>query len=244
MIRIHTGRAWRRNPRLLSQLRAATGEGALARAAIVDTVSIEIDGVDLVAGIEEDSVLQVTSELAVAIAGLASGRDRSAVAFRAAGVELLLERQGDRVRMSLVRLQRPAGVVLRGVEVELEALCRAALECGRALLFELGALNPALVEASAARRLAAATQRLSKGSRPGRAPQRRAGQPDAAVVEGATPGLPSCAFDFQDREGVLELVPRPPGGPAVAARARAHVPAAHAPVASLERRGLPLPDAP
>ncbi len=205
MIHIHTGRAWRQNPRLLSQLRAATGERALARAAIVDSVSIEIDGVDLVAGIEEDSVLPVISELTTAIASLAAGRSRSSVAFRAAGVELLLERRKDRVRLSLVRLQQPAGVVMRGVEVELEALCRAALECGRAFLLELGAINPALVAAAPARRLATATQRLSSGARPDGAARksREAATAGAPRVSGITAGLPACTLEFQDREGVL-----------------------------------------
>jgi outer membrane protein assembly factor BamB len=72
-------------------------------------------------------------------------------------------------------------------------------------LHELGAINPALVEAVPARRLAAATQRLSSGARP-HVPPRRSREPGptgARVAKGATAGLPACAFDFSDDEGVL-----------------------------------------
>jgi outer membrane protein assembly factor BamB len=164
--------------------------------------------VDLAAGIEEDSVLQVTSELVVAVASLAAGRSRGSVGFPAAGVELLLERRADRVRLSFVRLQRPAGVVMRGVEVELEALCRAALECGRALLRDLGAINPALVAGVSARSLATATQRLASGTGPRIGPPasagRKLGPSSARLVGGTTKGLPCCSLDFRDQEGVLE----------------------------------------
>jgi outer membrane protein assembly factor BamB len=203
MIRIHTGRAWRQDPRLLSQLRTATGGRALARAAIVDTVGIEVDGVDLAAGIEEDSVLEVTSELVVAVAALAAGRSRSLAAFPAAGVHLVLTRRGRLAQLSFVRQRRPAGAATHGVEVELEALCRAALDCGRTFLSELGAINPALVATLPARRLARATQRLAGRAAPAR-PGRAAEPFHAPAVRAATEGLPCCAFDFEDDEGILE----------------------------------------
>ncbi|MHB8419112.1 MAG: outer membrane protein assembly factor BamB family protein [Myxococcales bacterium] len=204
MIRIHPGRAWRQNSRLLSQLRAATGE----RPGIVDAVGIEIDGVDLAAGLSEDSVLHVTSELAAAVASLASGRARASVGFRAAGVELLLERRHERVRLSLVQLRPPTARNPRGVDVELEALCRAALESSRTLLRELGAINPALLRGPAGRRLASAVRSLSlEGERPSSAsPGTAKGRTASRAPPRApppTPGMPSCALRLDDEAGLL-----------------------------------------
>ncbi|HUB06671.1 MAG TPA: PQQ-binding-like beta-propeller repeat protein, partial [Myxococcales bacterium] len=197
MIRIHPGRAWRQDPRLLSQLRRATGE----RTAIMDAVGIEVDGVDLAAGLSEDSVVHVTAELAAAVARLASGQPRASVGFRAAGVELLLERLGERVGLSLVQLRRPASLASRGVHVDLEALRAAALESGRALLRELGAINPALLRDPTARGLASALRRLAGGrDRPAPGTFPRAPTRTAAF---ATPGLPGCAFQLADDAGLL-----------------------------------------
>ncbi len=175
MIRIHAGRAWRENPRLLSELRAAKGD-----CPILDAVGIEVDGVDLAAGIEEDSVLAVTAELASAVAGLTAGRERASVTFRAAGVDLLLERRGASVHLSFVKLRRPAGMVLRGVEVELPALRRAALDSGHSLLAELAALNPVLTKSGPARRLAGAVRKLQAAWGPGDGISGPAGGEDAA----------------------------------------------------------------
>ena len=208
MIRIRPGRAWRLDPRLLSELRGETGQRALARTGLIDALGIEIDGVDLAAGLPEDCVLQVTAELTSAVADLASGQAHGSVAFRAAGVELLLDRRADRVRLSLVRLQRPSRVVLRGVEVELAALRAAALDCGRTLLRELRTINPALARSAPVRQLAAATQRLYGG------PSAPAGRKDAPTLP-ASDDPPSawraqgsrshgCEIEFRDPDRLLE----------------------------------------
>jgi outer membrane protein assembly factor BamB len=153
VIRIHTGRAWRVDARVLSELRAARDRRALAATAIVDVVGIEVDGVDLAAGLSEENVPLVTAELAAAVVALAGGQARASVGFAAAGVELLLERRGSKALLSMVQLSRPSRLVLRKVEVEFAALRRATLECGRTLLRDLVAINPAFARTAVARRL-------------------------------------------------------------------------------------------
>jgi len=138
---------------VLSELRSARDRRALAATAIVDVVGIEVDGVDLAAGLSEENVPHVTAELAGAVAALAGGQERASVGFAAAGVELLLERRGPRVLLSMVQLSRPSRLVLRKVEVEFGALRRATLDCGRVLLRDLVAINPAFARTAVARRL-------------------------------------------------------------------------------------------
>ncbi|MHB1844775.1 MAG: PQQ-binding-like beta-propeller repeat protein, partial [Deltaproteobacteria bacterium] len=208
MIRIHPGRAWRLDAQLLSELRSPRGPRALERA-LVDAVGIEVDGVDLAAGLAEGSVLSIMSELSRVVASLGAGARRGSVAFRGEGVVLLLERECERVRLTLVRLSRPAGVVLRGVEVELDALRRATLDCGLALLRELRSINPALAQGPSVRRLSLAVSRLgARAQESSLEPELdQRGRPrrkeKLALRGGSGPGFPACRFELSDGAGLL-----------------------------------------
>jgi len=59
MIRIRPGRSWRHNPAYLRDLRAGT-----SGADILDVLGIELDGVDIAAGVGEAHVLVAVLELA------------------------------------------------------------------------------------------------------------------------------------------------------------------------------------
>src|SRR5580693_9351538 len=116
MIRVHTGRGWRYNPSLLAELRTVVGRGA-RQLPIVDVLGVEVDGIDLFTGLSEDRIVEVTADLAAAISRMASGYRRAQVSCSGGDVELLLERRGEQALLSMVRLRRPSGVLLRDLEI-------------------------------------------------------------------------------------------------------------------------------
>ena len=65
MIRIRPGRSWRLNPGYLDELRALSPPGARSfdGGGILDVVGIEVDGVDIAAGVGEAEVLVAVDEL-------------------------------------------------------------------------------------------------------------------------------------------------------------------------------------
>ena len=68
MIRIRPGRSWRHNPSYLRELR----EGK-SGADILDVLGVEVDGVDIAAGVGEAQVLLAVAELAAALQHIAEG---------------------------------------------------------------------------------------------------------------------------------------------------------------------------
>ena len=158
MIRVHTGRGWRYNPHLLAELRAGVGRG-VPHPPIMDVLGVEVDGIDLFAGLSaglsEDRIVEVTADLAAAVSRLASGYRRAQVSCSGGAVELLLERRspGPRLALSMVRLRRPSAVILRDLELDLAALAGATLQSGRALLEDLRRIHPRLAEGAPAERL-------------------------------------------------------------------------------------------
>jgi hypothetical protein len=188
------------NPALLSELREG-GRSGRSTPEIRDVLSLEVDGVDLLAGLSEDSLLEVIAELARAVARLMAGRRCARVACSGGGVELLLERRGSQLLLSLVRLQRPARVTVSDLELELPALAQAVLEGGRLLLRDLLALHPSIVEAEPARRLTRALKALAgqKLLAPERAwPGARATQPLVYAQSGLQ--LPAIRLELEDPE--------------------------------------------
>ncbi len=171
--------------------------------ALVDAVGIEVDGVDLAAGLAEGSVVAITAELARAVARLSGGARRDSVAFRGDGVVLLLDRRDDRIGLSLVRLDRPAAVLMRGVQVDLAAFRRATLDCGIALLRELRAINPALSRSQAVRQLSTAVARLGEASEAVQRPSRQPALQRQSLRGGSGTKAPSCRFELSDAEGLL-----------------------------------------
>src|SRR5436190_20078467 len=110
MIRIRPGRSWRHNPAYLRDLRAGTGG-----ADILDVVGIEIDGVDIAAGVGEAQVLLAVAELAEALVRLGEGAPAAQATVGPGPTEVVLEARGSDVLLSLVRLARPAQVLAAGL---------------------------------------------------------------------------------------------------------------------------------
>jgi len=69
VIRIRPGRSWRLNPAYLGELRSLSAARAktFTGAEILDVLGIEVDGVDIAAGVGEARVLQAVDELAQAL---------------------------------------------------------------------------------------------------------------------------------------------------------------------------------
>ncbi len=204
MIRLRPGRGWRLNPALLTELRAG-GRAGHAAPEIRDVLSLEVDGVDLLAGLSEDSLLEVIAELARSVAKVMAGRRCSRLSCSGGGVELLLERRGSQLLLSLVRLQRPARVTVSDLELELGALAQAVIEGGRLLLRDLRTLHPAIVETPPARQLSRALKELAEQKL--LAPERvlRRGGPHPPLVY-AQSGIqrPAVRLELEDPDSRLE----------------------------------------
>ena len=78
-------------------------------------VGIEIDGVDIAAGVGEAQVLVAVAELAEALVRLATGLPAAQATVGPGPTEVLLESRGSDVLLSLVRLAKPAKVLAAGL---------------------------------------------------------------------------------------------------------------------------------
>jgi outer membrane protein assembly factor BamB len=129
MIRIRPGAAWRHDPSLRATLRRGAGPDRLAAARrAVDALALEVDGVDIAAGLAEGPLLATLEALLRAIARVVSGTSHATVTFPDGEVELLIRRRGATALLSVVALSRPSRVLARDVEVEMDALAAAALD--------------------------------------------------------------------------------------------------------------------
>jgi outer membrane protein assembly factor BamB len=216
MIRIRTGAAWRHDPGLRAALRGGAGAARAAAArAVVDAVALEVDGVDVAAGLAEGPLLPTLEALLRAVARVVAGAPHATVPFPDGEVELLIRRHGRAALLTVVSLGRPSRVVARDVEVELDALAAAALDASAALCRDLAELLPG-AEAREARPLRAAARALRRTDRTVdwhlRAP---AGAEDVRPSS-ATVGHPaarspvarrgediSCTLDVPDEEALL-----------------------------------------
>lgn len=192
MIRIRIGSRWKAEAQRAPELAEKAH----------DSLGIEVDGIDISGGLLEDRLFPVTAALVEAVARLLQGAARTqAVPFAEGAIELLLARHGDAVSLSLVSLTRPARVLVRDLEVDLEALASAARASAQDLL---GELSPEAAEAPAARKLSAACRRLALAvARPGAAPA--AGRPASLRSRAPIGGTeaPSLGFDLRDEDGRL-----------------------------------------
>ncbi len=110
-------------------------------------LAIEVDGVDLGAGLLEGPLLPALIEL---VSGLAllwrePGHELD-LGFAEGSLDLLLARRGEDALLSLVSLQRPARILFQDVSVELTALTDATIGYARSLLAQ--SKEPAAREAS------------------------------------------------------------------------------------------------
>jgi outer membrane protein assembly factor BamB len=176
MVRIGTGAAWRHDPALREALRRGAGPARAAAArAVVDALTLEVDGVDVAAGLAEGPLLPALEALLRAVARIVAGASHATVPFPDGEVELLIRRRGRAALLTVVALSRPSRVVARDVEVELDALAAAALEASASLCRELAELLPGAEgrEARPLRAAARALRRTEEGAPPRPLPSRR-----------------------------------------------------------------------
>src|SRR5438552_4798700 len=158
MIRIRPGRSWRHNPAYLRDLRAGTGG-----ADILDVLGIEVDGVDIAAGVGEAQVLVAVVELSHALQRIAEGEPAAQATIGPGPTELVLEARGEDLLLTLVTLAPPARVLASGLLVDGQKMRAATLHAARGLLLDLLAISPALSGARLARRLGAECAELARG---------------------------------------------------------------------------------
>jgi outer membrane protein assembly factor BamB len=201
MIRIRTGAAWRHDPDLLSALgRGAAARTAAARA-VVDALALEVDGVDVAAGLAEGPLLPALEALLRAVARIVAGASHSTVPFRDGEVELFIRRRGRSALLTLVALSRPSRVIARDVEVEVDALAAAALEASASFCRDLAELLPG-AEARETRPLRAAARalrRTEQGVPPRPRPAGRSRSPRPARRSAHI----GCALELADDDGLL-----------------------------------------
>jgi len=172
VIRIKPGRSWRMNPAYLGELRALDPRRArgFTGAGILDVLGIEVDGVDIAAGVGEARVLVAMEELLQALLRLGEGAPAAQATIGPGPTELVIEARGDDALITLVSLAPPARVLAGGLLVDAQKLRAAALHAGRGLLLDLLAISPALGDAPVSKRLGDWCAELSR--KPGKAEQR------------------------------------------------------------------------
>src|SRR3954447_13878342 len=164
MIRIRPGRSWRLNPTYLGELRSLTAARAkgFTGADILDVLGIEVDGVNIAAGVGEARVLLAVEELARALLRIGEGEPAAQATIGPGPTELVLEARGPDVLMTLVTLEPPARVLASGLLVDAQKMRTATLHAARGLLLDLLAISPALSGARLSRKLGEAASQLAR----------------------------------------------------------------------------------
>ncbi len=146
MIRFRLGQRWKREPTTHPQ----------------DSIALELDGVNLLAGAVEEHLAEVVPTLLGVAASLRAGRRRLAqVSLPEASLELVLRRAGLEVELSVASLGRPARMLRPPVRVEMEEFAKAARECGESFLRDISQAAPEALTASLAQELNEALRLLS-----------------------------------------------------------------------------------
>ncbi|WP_044889126.1 PQQ-binding-like beta-propeller repeat protein [Myxococcus hansupus] len=178
MTRIRIGQRWKREP----------------AASPLDSIALELDGVDLLSGAVEESLAEVVPSLVRSVAALYGGRHRLAqVSLPEAHLELVLRRVGPEVELLVANLARPARLMRPPVRVELEELAEAAREAGERFLADVTRTGPKTLSASLAQALKEPLKGLRRPARP----------PDEAPARPATrrhepTELPGFGFELRD----------------------------------------------
>jgi outer membrane protein assembly factor BamB len=167
VIRIRPGRSWRLNPTYVGELRSLSRARAKGfnGAEIFDVLGIEVDGVDIAAGVGEARVLQAVDELAQALIRIGEGHPAAQATIGPGPAELVLEARGHDLLLTLVTLAPPAHVLASGLLVDAQKMRTATLHAVRGLLLDLLSISPALSNARLARRLGAASAQLARRGR-------------------------------------------------------------------------------
>ncbi|HWE25097.1 MAG TPA: hypothetical protein VG496_14255, partial [Myxococcales bacterium] len=164
MIRIRPGRSWRMNPGYLGELRALSAPRAKTfdGGGILDVLGIEVDGVDIAAGVGEAEVLVAVDELLAALRLLAQGGAAAQATVGRGPTELVLESRGTDVLLSLVTLAPPARVLASGLLLDSARLWSAAASAARSLAADLLHISPAVGQSPLLRRLRRASRQPAR----------------------------------------------------------------------------------
>jgi outer membrane protein assembly factor BamB len=235
VIRIRPGRSWRHNPGYLGELRALTAPRARSYGfgGILDVVGLEVDGVDIAAGVGETPLLHTLDELTQALLKLCEGAGAAQATVGPGPTEVVLEPRGADVLLTLCTLRTPSRVLAGGLLVDASRLRTAALQAARSVLRDLLDISPALSEARLLRRLGRACALLARAAQKPAAPW-------PGDVAAATPG-------FVARGGKAKVICEIQVTPDAAARlaaARAVPDARLAPLLGRGTLALRLPGAP
>ena len=191
VIRIRPGRSWRLNPSYLGELRSLSAPRVrgFTGAEILDVLGVEVDGVDIAAGVGEAQVLLATDELAQALLRLTEGAPAAQATIGPGPTELLLEARGPDLLLTLISLAPPLRIVAGGLLVDAAKMRTATLQAARGLLLDLLAISPTLGETPLAVRLAAATSQLATAARKPAPAWPGKDQPALTTKVGARPSL-------------------------------------------------------
>jgi outer membrane protein assembly factor BamB len=183
MIRFRLGHRWKREP----------------ADAPHDSVSLELDGVNLLPGAVEEPLVEVVPALVAAVAALHAGERRLAqVSLGEAHLELVLRRAGTDLEVQVASLSRPARLLRPPLRVDAEELAKAARECGQGFLQDMTRVAPKALSEAHRRELEQALERLEGGARH---PEEYRPQPFTRRV--APPTVPGFGFSLDDAEDVL-----------------------------------------
>ncbi|XXF75094.1 PQQ-binding-like beta-propeller repeat protein [Myxococcaceae bacterium GXIMD 01537] len=173
----------------------------------VDSVALDIDGVNLLPGAEEEALGEVVPALVSAVAALHTGSRRLAqVSLAEAHLELVLRRTGTQVELLVASLARPARLLRPAIRVEEEELAQAARRCGEGFLSDVSRLAPRALGASGARELGEALRQLSRAASDA---EEARPQPFTRRVE--PPEVPGFGFELKDPGGLLRSYARKKG---------------------------------
>src|SRR6266542_3288578 len=115
MVRIRAGTAWRHDPALRAAARHRVGpERTAAAREVVGALALEVDGVDIAAGLAEGPLLPSLEALLRAVARVVRGEPQATVPFADGAVELLVRRRGPRRHGLALRRARGAPPRRRG----------------------------------------------------------------------------------------------------------------------------------
>jgi outer membrane protein assembly factor BamB len=195
MIRFRIGHRWKREP----------------AEAPHDSVSLELDGVNLLPGAVEEPLVEAVPALVEAVAGLrAGGRRLAQVSLTEAHLELVLRRSGTDIELQVASLSRPARLLRPPLRLDAEELAEAARACGQGFLEDLTQVAPRRLSGEARQGLERALRLLEE---PVHFPEELRPEPFTRRV--APPTLPGFGFALDDADDVLRRAAREKG-PALA----------------------------